>query len=41
VGDATEDRAKVEWVVHAPNKGTLKLTARHDRAGLVVAEVEL
>jgi murein tripeptide amidase MpaA len=41
VGDATEDRAKVEWVVHAPDKGTLKLTARHERAGLVVAEIEL
>jgi murein tripeptide amidase MpaA len=39
--DDTSDRAKVEWVVRAPNKGTLKLTARHDRAGAVFAEVKL
>ena len=39
--DATEDRAKVEWVVHAPNGGTVRLTARHERAGTVVAEVKL
>ena len=39
--DATEDRAKVEWVVRAPEGGKVKLTARHERAGLVVAEVEL
>jgi murein tripeptide amidase MpaA len=39
--DDTSDRAKVEWVVRAPNKGALKLTARHDRAGAVFAKVEL
>ncbi len=39
--DATEDRAKVEWVVRAPQKGQVKLTARHERAGAFVAEVEL
>lgn len=39
--DATEDRAKVEWVVCAPKRGAVKLTARHERAGVVVAEVEL
>jgi murein tripeptide amidase MpaA len=39
--DATEDRAKVEWVVRAPQGGTVKVTARHERAGTVVAEVEL
>ena len=38
---ATEDRAKVEWVVRAPTKGTIKLTARHERAGTATAEVEL
>ncbi|MEM8863456.1 MAG: M14 family metallopeptidase, partial [Chloroflexota bacterium] len=32
---ATADRLKVEWIVHAPQKGTIKLTARHDRAGKV------
>jgi murein tripeptide amidase MpaA len=39
--DVTEDRAKVEWVVCAPQGGTVKLTARHQRAGTVTAEVEL
>jgi murein tripeptide amidase MpaA len=39
--DVTEDRAKVEWVVHAPEGGTLKLTARHERAGTVTTEVVL
>jgi hypothetical protein len=40
-GDPTEDRAKVEWVIHAPDGGTVKLTAKHDRAGTVTTEVEL
>jgi hypothetical protein len=39
--DTTEDRAKVEWVVRAPNGGTVKLTARHERAGVVAVEVPL
>ncbi len=39
--DATDNRTKAEWVVRAPDGGTVKLTARHDRAGVVVAEVEL
>jgi len=39
--DPTEDRAKVEWVVRAPAGGKVKLTARHERAGVIVAEVEL
>jgi murein tripeptide amidase MpaA len=39
--DATDDRAKVEWVVHAPAGGTAKLVARHDRAGTIRAEVTL
>ncbi len=37
----TDDRLKVEWVVRAPQGGTVKLTARHDRAGVVRAELEL
>jgi len=37
----TEDRLKVEWVVHAPKGGIVKLVARHERAGVVRAEVEL
>jgi len=39
--DATDDRAKVEWVVRSAQGGAVKLTARHDRAGVVVTEVEL
>jgi murein tripeptide amidase MpaA len=39
--DPTDERAKVEWVVHAPEGGMVKLTARHERAGTVVAEMEL
>ncbi len=38
---STTDRAKVEWVVYAPQGGTLKLTARHERAGVVRTEVPL
>ena len=38
---ATEDRVKVEWVVHAPQGGVVKLVARHERAGTVRAEVQL
>jgi murein tripeptide amidase MpaA len=39
--DVTDDRAQVTWVVHAPNGGVAKLTARHDRAGVVRTEIEL
>jgi len=39
--DSTDDRVKVEWVVRAPSGGAVKLTARHERAGTVIAEVEL
>ncbi len=41
VADATQDRAKVEWVVRAPQGGVVKLTARHERAGVVVKEMKL
>ena len=37
----TDDRLKVEWVVYAPEGGKVKLTARHERAGTVRAELEL
>lgn len=40
-GDPTNDRAKVEWVVRAPQGGTVKLLARHERAGVVRSEVTL
>jgi len=39
--DATEDRAKVEWVVRAPQGGTVKLIARHERAGTVRTQIDL
>jgi hypothetical protein len=39
--DVTADRAKVDWVVHAPRGGTVTLTARHERAGTVVETVQL
>jgi murein tripeptide amidase MpaA len=37
----TDDRLKVEWVIHAPKGGMVKVVARHERAGVVRAEVEL
>ena len=40
-GDATEDRVKVEWVVRAQAGATVRLTARHERAGVVRVEVAL
>lgn len=39
--DPTTDRAKVQWTVRAPAGGTVQLVARHDRAGVVRAEVAL
>ena len=39
--DDTSDRVKVEWVVAAPQGGTLKIEARHARAGTRRREVEL
>jgi hypothetical protein len=40
--DVAEDRAKMEWVVRAPEGGAVAVTARHERAGTVrtVAELE-
>jgi murein tripeptide amidase MpaA len=35
------NRLKVEWVVRAPQGGSVRITARHDRAGTVRAEVAL
>jgi len=37
----TGDRAKIELVVYAPQGGVVKITARHERAGVVVVEVPL
>ena len=41
IGDPTSDRDKIEWTVHAPSGGTIKLIARHERAGTVRDEVKL
>lgn len=40
-GDSTQDRAKLEWVVRAPQGSTVKLLAGHERAGVVRTEVTL
>jgi hypothetical protein len=39
--DSTTDRVKVEWVLEAPAGGRLAVEARHQRAGIVRAEVPL
>ncbi|MCS7273508.1 MAG: hypothetical protein NZ550_05095, partial [Fimbriimonadales bacterium] len=39
--DPTDDRAKVEWVVNAPSGGTVQITARHERAGIVRVQLKL
>jgi murein tripeptide amidase MpaA len=39
--DSTQDRAKVEWVIHAPKGGTVSLVGKHDRAGVVRTTVSL
>lgn len=39
--DATDDRAKAEWIVHAPLGSQVKLSARHSRAGVVRTELIL
>ena len=39
--DVTDDRAKVEWVLHAPGGGDVALKARHERAGTVTATLQL
>jgi hypothetical protein len=38
--DETDDRAKVEWVVHAPRGGRATVVARHERAGSVSKEID-
>jgi len=38
---AAPNRAKCEWVIHAPQGGVIELTAQHDRAGKVRVEVAL
>ena len=37
----TDDRMKIEWVVAAKTGDTVRVTARHERAGTVRAEIKL
>jgi murein tripeptide amidase MpaA len=39
--ESTLERLKMEWIIHAPNGGAVKLVARHDRAGVVRAHLNL
>ena len=39
--DSTADRVKLEWVIEAPDGGTLELEARHQRAGTLRTTIEL
>ncbi len=39
--DPTTDRLMVEWIVQSPQGGKVRLLARHDRAGVVRAEIKL
>jgi murein tripeptide amidase MpaA len=41
VSDPTKERAKVEWVIHAPNGGEVTITAVHQRAGTVRTTINL
>jgi murein tripeptide amidase MpaA len=40
-GEDTSDRLKVEWIVRTSKGGTVKVVARHERAGTVRTELEL
>ena len=39
--DSTLERTRVEWIVAAPAGGTVAVTARHERAGVVRASIAL
>ncbi len=39
--DPTEDRAKIEWTIHAAPGTTINITARHERAGTMRRQIEL
>jgi murein tripeptide amidase MpaA len=39
--ESTSDRLKEEWFVRAPDGGSVKITTRHERAGVVRATVAL
>ena len=39
--DPTNDRLKLEWVIHAPEGGSVNITVRHERAGTVRQRISL
>jgi hypothetical protein len=39
--NVTDDRMKIEWIVHAQAGETVRITARHERAGTIRANVSL
>ena len=39
--DTSSERAKIEWIVRAAPGQTIKVTARHDRAGVLRTEITL
>ena len=39
--EGTSERLKVEWVVHSPKGGKVKLVARHERGGKIRTDIEL
>jgi murein tripeptide amidase MpaA len=39
--ESSSDRLKVDWIIHAPKGGTVKLVARHERAGLLRTKIKL
>jgi len=39
--NVTDDRMKVEWIVRAKAGVTINITARHERAGTIRAQVTL
>jgi murein tripeptide amidase MpaA len=39
--DPTDERVKFDWVIHAPQGGTVTITVRHQKAGVVRAEIKL
>ncbi len=41
LADASDDRLKLEWLIHAPTGGEVNLTVRHERAGKVELSFEL
>jgi murein tripeptide amidase MpaA len=39
--DVTDDRARVEWVIHAPDHSAVRVVLKHDRAGVVRVDIPL